>query len=548
MNRRAPPLGLIAVALSTALALSACGSSSSSTSTPGTNGGTLRLADSAAADYLDPQLSFGSDGWNEMWNTYIPLLTYSHQAGDAGSTVIPGLAESLPKITNGGRTYTLILRKSLKYSDGRPVRAGDFKFAVKRMFILNSGGSSFYTDIVGAARFQKTKKGDISGISTDDATGRIVINLTQPRGTFNQELALMFVAPVPQDTPLKDQSATPIPGTGPYSFVSNDLRTGFTLERNPVWANNNSKILEGIPSGHVDRIILTINKNDSSQVNDVINGTINSMFTSPPPDRYAEVKDKYTGTQFRLEKAFSTYYFWMNYNSPTFGNLKVRRAINYAIDPAALQRIYSGQLAPTQQILPAGFPGYAKFVLYPHNMAKARRLIASSGVRDTDVTVWTIAEAPDDNAGAYLQDVLKKLGFNAELRQLSPNNFFTIIGNTSTPNLDIGAFNWFEDYPHPNDFFDILLNGQNIQSTNNTVFSQNKTPALDRTIDELGQLPLTPAVKQRYAALDRAFMGQAVWAPYGNRILSTFVSSDIDLDRVIWNPTFSDDYTSFQFK
>ena len=347
---------------------------------------------------------------------------------------------------------------------------------------------------------------------------------------------------------MKDQSATPIPATGPYSFVNNNPRTGFTQERNPEWAKNNAKILDGIPSGHVDKIELQINKNDSAQVDDVLNGTINNMYNPPPPDRYAEIKSKYEGTQFRLEDSPSTYYYWMNYNSPTFSNLKVRQAINYAVDPQALVRIYSGQLEPTQQILPPNFPGYKKYVLYPHNMTKAKQLIAESGVKDKDITVWTDDESPNDSAGAYLQDVLKKLGFNAQLKQISADNYFTVIGNTSTPDLDIGWTDWFQDYPHPNDFFDILLNGENILPTNNEVFSQNNTPSLNKKITELAKGQLTPKIEDQYATLDKEFMKQAVWAPYGNRVLALFVSSDIDFDKVIWNPTFEMDYTSFQFK
>ena len=78
--------------------------------------------------------------------------------------MIPGLAKSLPKISDGGKTYTLFLRKGLKYSDGTPVKASDFTYAVERVFKLNSGGSPFYTDIVGAEKFAETKTGGIPGI------------------------------------------------------------------------------------------------------------------------------------------------------------------------------------------------------------------------------------------------------------------------------------------------------------------------------------------------------------------------------------------------
>ena len=117
-----------------------------------------------------------------MYDTYIPLLTFAHAEGEAGSKVVPGLAESMPKITDGGKTYTLTLSKGLKYSDGTPVKASDFKSSVERMFKLNSSGTPYYTVIEGAEAFQEGKAKEISGIETDDKTGKIVIHLIEAAG------------------------------------------------------------------------------------------------------------------------------------------------------------------------------------------------------------------------------------------------------------------------------------------------------------------------------------------------------------------------------
>lgn len=519
--------------------LSGCGSSR------GGESATLRATYGSFPDYLDPQLSYSVEGWTAMYNTYIPLLTYAHAGGDAGSEVIPGLAKSLPKIDDRGRTYTLFLRKGLKYSDGTPVRASDFKFAVERMFRLNSAGSPLYTDIVGAERFQKTKRGRIDGIETDDKTGEIVIHLTRPRGTFTNELALLLVAPVPRDTPIEDQSPNPPPATGPYAIVKSEPGRSWAYERNPEWGTNNGKLMPQLPDGHVDRIEIDVIRNSSTQVNYIEQGQYDWMQNAPPSGRYAEVRSRYEGSQFRVEPTISVYYFWMNVTKPPFDDVRVRRAVNYAIDPAALKRIYAGQIEPTQQILPPGMPGYRKFELYPHSMAKAKRLIEDADPADRDITVWTESENPSDEAAEYYADVLSKLGFHTTLKKLGSDNYFTVIGNASTPDLDTGWGNWFEDYPHPNDFFQPMLSGESIGYTN---LSQFDEPALDAKIRQLAERPLDRAEEERYAELDREIMEQAPLAPYGNRTFPTFVSGEVDLDKVIVNPTFGPDLTSFQFK
>jgi peptide/nickel transport system substrate-binding protein len=555
---------IAALAVVSAVALAACGGgSSSSSSSPSTSeaegegestppaegegneGGTLKGAYTSFPDYMDPQISYTAEGWTAMRPVYVPLLTYKAASEAEGSEIIPGLAKELPKVTNGGKTYTMFLRPGLKYSNGEPIKAGDFKYAVERCFLTNSGGSPFYTDIVGAEKFAETKKGGIPGIKVNEKTGEIVITLEQPRGTFNNELALMFVAPIPQSTPDEDQSASPIPASGPYMLTKSEPGRGWTYERNPYWAKDNGKEIE-LPAGHVDKIEIEIQRNQSTQVNDIESGKLNWIFDPPPTDRYQEVKEKFEGTQFTSEPTISTYYFWMNQTTEPFNNLKIREAVNYAVDPAALERIYTGQIVGTQQILPPGMPGYKKFELFPHDIAKAKELVAESGVKDKEVTVWTDSESPNNDAGTYYQGVLEEIGLKAELKILNPDNYFTVIGNTSTPNLDTGFADWFQDYPHPNDFL-FLLNGENIQPTNNQVFGQTNIPALNKKIDKLATELLGPQQETEYAELDEEFMKEAAWAPYGTRTLSLFVSENINLESAIWNPTFETELTSLEF-
>jgi peptide/nickel transport system substrate-binding protein len=301
-------------------------------------------------------------------------------------------------------------------------------------------------------------------------------------------------------------------------------------------------------AGHFDKIKIDIIENGSTAVNDIEQGRYDWMQQPPPPDRYAAVKSKFEGTQFRLEPGVSTYYFWMNTTHAPFDDLKVRQAVNYALDGEALERIYAGQLTAGQQILPPGMPGYEKFQLYPHDMAKAKELLKEANPTDRDITVWSNVEQENKEATEYYADVLRKLGFNVKLKQINSETYFTLTGNRSTPDLDTGWSDWFEDYPHPNDFFQPLLAEESIAPTNGTNLARFADPALSKKITELGEETLSPEGEAAYAQLDKEFMEQAPLAPYGTSTSSTFVSSAINLENVVFNPTFGQDLASFEFK
>ncbi len=541
---RAGAVALVAV-VALALAGAGCGGSGDSDST---SSSTLEVTYSSFPDYLDPSLSYTLEGWTAMWETYVPLLTYVHADGAAGTKVIPGLARALPTITDGGRTYTLFLRKGLRYSDGTPVRASDFGATIERVIAMASPATPFYTDIVGAEQFSKTKQGGIPGIEADDKTGRIVIHLVQPRSTFSNELAMLFAAPLPADTKHEDLSEHPPPGTGPYEIVASKPGSSWSYRRNPEWAMTNAKLLPHIPSGHFDAIDVTVNKNSETAVNEVQHGQKDWMEEQPPSDRFVELQSRYEGKQLLITPQIDVYYFWMNVTKPPFDDVRVRRAINYAIDPAALTRIYGGQLRPTQQVLPVAMPGHRTYEPYPHDLRKAKELIAAADPKERDVTIWTYNLEPNKQAGEYYEGVLRELGFHPTLKLVAAANYITVIGNGSTPNLDTGFGDWYLDYPHPNDYFAPQLSGATITPTANSNWAHFSDPAINRQIAKLDREPLGPAQEAAYARLDREVMRQAPWAPFGSLPLTTFVSDRIDLQKVVVSPVYGQDLASFALR
>jgi peptide/nickel transport system substrate-binding protein len=537
-------VGAVVVATAVALALISAGCGGSG-STGSSSSSTLEVTYSTFPDYLDPSLSYTAEGWSAMWETYVPLLTYVHADGTAGTKVILGLARALPKITDGGRTYTLFLRHGLRYSDGTPVRASDFRSTIERVLAMNSPATPFYTDIVGAERFAKTKHGGIPGIVTDDASGRIVIHLVTPRSTFSNELAMLFAAPLPPGTRREDLSGDPPPGTGPYEIVASKPGSSWEYRRNPEWARHDGPLMPRIPSGHFDAIDAKVIKNPETAVNEVESGRMDWMEEQPPADRYAELRSRYQGSQLVITPQIDLYYFWMNVKKAPFDSLRVRRAVNYAIDPEALERIFGGALHATQQVLPAAMPGHVTFRPYPHDMKKAHELIAAADPHERKVTVWTYDVEPDKQAAEYYEGVLRELGFQPTLKAVAPANYTTVIGNESTPDLDTGFGDWFIDYPHPNDYFQPQLSGESIAPTADSNWSRFDDPSINRQIAKLDREPLGPRQEAAYARLDREVMHQAPWAPFGSITLATFVSSRIDLGKVVVSPVYGQDLASF---
>ena len=482
--------------------------------------GTLRAV-LDTIDYLDPQQAYTGQSWWAMWNVYETLLTYRHVDGPAGYKLVPGLASSLPTVSRNGKVYKFKLRKGLKYSNGAAVKASDFEWAIKRGFLAQGQGVGFYTDIAGAEAYSKnpTAGGDISGIVTNNAKRTINIRLDKPRGDFLTILALLFAAPVPGNTDPAIQNGS-IPGTGPYKFSNYDPNRSFTMVRNPFF-----KPTKNIPRGNPNTIDVQLVGDADAATQRVINGQSDYSNAAIPPDRIADAKSK---GKLLLRKTANTYYFWMNIREAPFNRLKVRQAVNYAIDRKALQTLVWGGLGrPTQNVLPPTYPSYRKLNLYPHNLTKAKTLINQAGAKGAKVTVWTRNVSDAVTAAQYYTSLLNQIGLNASLNVLPRATYYTTIGNVDT-HAQTGWARWLEDYPHPLDWFDVLLNGDRITNQDNNNYSWYKNKKTDAAIESLKKAPiLTPAVNARWAKVEKQIMQQAPWAPWSNRVFPEFFGKNM---------------------
>ena len=522
----------------------------------GKSGGSITISQTSQPDYLDPAMMYTVNAIEPSWLVYTPLITYPRTGEtEKDATLIPGLAEEMPTISEDGKTYELTLRKGLKYSDGSPVKASDFEHAIKRVLNLESGGSAFYLVIDGAQDYIDAGEcdGDISGIETDDKTGKITINLSEPDGSFSHVLSMWFAALVPGDTPCKELTKDPPPGVGPYMYTESVPNRQFVMEKNP----NFPDLGPDIPPAQIDKITTEIIKSAQRQAQDVISGELDYMQDPPPADIKPQVKAEYSDRYTEWTTA-STYYFFMNTRLPPFDDPKVREAVNWGIDKPALARIFAGETAPGCSFLPPGLPGYDEALDVedcpwgnpnePPDLEKARQLIQEAGVDGMDVTVYGNNDDPTDKVTAAYADMLNKMGFNATPKIIDGGVYFQTIGSAKTK-AQTGFLNWFQDFPHPKNFF-FLVDGKSIQPTNSQNPGNVDVPKVTKGIAELNLEPeITDEVADDWGELNKTLVESAAIAPYGHRKLATFFSERMDFENCSrFHPVYFNDYSSFGLK
>jgi peptide/nickel transport system substrate-binding protein len=536
------------LAIGLACGVSACGSSNTTSNT----GGTATVLMGTAPDSLDPALGASLQSAEATWLTYTGLVTYAHASGQAGTKLIPGLAQSLPKVSSDGRTYTFNLRKGLVYSDGTPVKASDFTHAVERALRLNWVGKGLLIEnVAGAQAFDEHKASSISGISADDASGTIAIKLNGPFGPFLNVLAFPAVAFVPGDTPFKALSSAPPPGVGPYRIAAVVPNRSFSLLRNSRWG---AQAVPGIPSGHLD-VHVRIESNNQTEAEQVLSGAADVFDSGDtiPPTLLAQVQ-RQAADRFAKESTVSDEFFFLDVKSKPFDSPLVREAVNYAIDRRALERLASGMLEPACFFLPAGMPGHPSGAC-PYgdpngapNLQKARELVRQSGMAGSAVTVWGGGRSPHKEFVDYYASVLDSIGLKASVKIVADAQYYATVGNLSN-GAQTGWASFSQDFPNPADFYQ-LLDAHAINPTENHNFSQVEDPHIQSEIGQLGEVPSTQlaSVEKRWQALDEYTARKAYLAVFGYDQAPKFTSAKVDFSALVFHPVYGNDWSTLQLK
>jgi peptide/nickel transport system substrate-binding protein len=488
-------------------------------------GGTMRLVARAAGGTIDPHINYTLQYWGIFQSLYDGLVGFQKAPGVEGFKKVPNIAEAFPEPTNDGKTYVFKIRKGIKFSNGKDLGVKDVVASFQRIFKVSSPtAGGFYSVIVGADACIKEPKTCTleGGVVGDEAAGTVTINLTRADAEIFDKLALPHAAILPAETSAEDNGSNPIPGTGAYMISAYDPNKAMVLDRNPnfkVWSE------QAQPDGYPDKVQYDFGLTEEAQVTAVQNGEADWMFDEPPADRLAEMGTK-NKEQVNITPLTAWWYVPMNTRTAPFDNVKVRQAVNFAIDRKALVNLFGGPVlaSPICQVLPPGFPGHEPYCPYTKNpgekwsapdMEKAKQLVEESGTKGAKVSIVVEDKTVAKSIGVYLQSVMKDLGYDAELKPISANIQFTYIQNTNNK-VQMSVTQWYQDYPAASDFLNILFGCSSF--TEGSDSSINIAGFCDKDIDAKMQAALAQGVtdpdgaNKEWAAIDKLVTDNAAAA------------------------------------
>jgi ABC-type transport system substrate-binding protein/DNA-binding SARP family transcriptional activator/streptogramin lyase len=453
-------------------------------------GGTLRMVTSQPLNTIDPGLHFTVSPLQLAHLTHDSLVSFQVSAGPAGLRLVPDLAVALPRPRRGGREYTFRLRRGIVYSDGRPLRATDFRRGIERLFRIHSAGAGYFEGI--------------AHIAADDRAGTVTFRLRAPDPDFLFKLTVFgYAAPIPPGVPDRDAGATAV-GTGPYKVASFAPHRGVRLVRNPrfrEWSH------AAQPAGNPDVIELRVVDGYDAAARAVERGDADWLFGAIPPARVASLRLEHPA-QVHENRAFGFDFIPLNTHVPPFDDVRVRRALNFAIDRGKVARMYGpGVATPRCQALVPGLLGHRPYCPYPHDLAKARALVAASGTRGRRVEVRGLTDEAflPRALPAYVASVLRSLGYRVSLHR-TPNRELTPALRRRIQLSTDG--DWLLDYPAPSAYLPQFF-GCHGGLTNGYVCDRELDRLMARAIALQLRDPRRAAAA--WAAADRRITDQALW-------------------------------------
>lgn len=472
--------------------------------------GVLHLAQESDASTLDPAKAYDTTSIQFVRLLYRGLVDYDQRAN-----IVNELA-SRRQVSPDGKTYSFWVRPGVKYHDGSPVKAEDFRFALERVLdpATASDGLSLFTMIDGAEQWSKDRAGPkklrhVRGIEVEGE--RITFRLARADATFLNYLALPFAYAVsPQwvaKVGSKALSENPN-GCGPFKLQQWVHDGWLTLVKNPDYFR------PGLPQ--CERIEAQFGLSSSLQIMLFEQGSLDILPITDafPPDFLRLTSDPRWKGDVLHAPMMDVRYLCLNTGMKPFTDVRVRRAMNYAIDRDRIVGFLTGRATKARGALPPGMPGFnPRLFQYPHDPAKARALLKEAGFKDNPDAPIALNYPTNEpwyaKAALSIQADLKRVGVSVALRPLTYGDLKALAGTRGkSPSALMG---WVQDFPDPANFLDVLFNKKSITDTASVNRAFYSNPKVNALLDAAGIETNRAKRLKMYQAAEALIVADAPW-------------------------------------
>ena len=427
---------------------------------------------------------------------------------DPSIEIVPDLAKQWD-ISADGRVFTFRLEEDAKFHDGTPVTAEDFRWSLERAAdpLTESPVTDLYLgDVVGVSDKLNGEAQSIAGLRVID-NHTLELTIDAPKSYFIAKLTYPtgFVLDRENVEGGNDDWIFRPNGTGPFRLERYDIGETILLARNehyhlgPPFLDEVEFILSGGDAMLMyenDEIHLTgIGLTDLERVQDPANPLSAELVTAPP--------------------GFSVSFIAMNLVQEPFDDVKVRQALNYAIDKREIAtEVLEDLVVPAKGIIPPGFPSYnADLRGYEYDPKRAKGLLAESkyggDLENFPPVVISVAGNFGASVGLDLQAMLKTwedvLGIEAEIQQ---TEWATFLQDVHKKRFQMFTLAWSADYPDPQNFLDIMFHSQ---SDNNWMNYHNRE--VDSLLEAARIEQDQEARFDQYNRIEQLIVDDAPWIP-----------------------------------
>lgn len=417
---------------------------------------------------LDPAATMDNASWKITYPCYDRLVKYKTVDGKSSTEVEPMAAEAWT-VSADGKEWIFKLRKDLKFHDGSPVNAQAVKFSIDRVLKIHKGPADYFPTLKAVevvddytVKFVMEKPFP-PFLYTLATNGASIINPAVMKNEKNGDMASEYLA-------------THTMGSGAYDLKEWNPQSIKLQAADNYWG--------GKPA--LKTVLIQIIKDASTQRLQLENGDID-IAENIPTEQMDAMKSK-NDLQISEFHSLNANLIYLNNKKAPLDNVKVRQALNYAIDyQAIIQGAIKGKGIQLKGPVPEGLWGYDPNLKgYTTNADKAKQLLAEAGIQNLTLKLLYSDYKPFWESEALLiQDSLSKVGVKLELEKVA---WATLREKVDHADFDICLGVWSPDYADPQMFMTYLYDSRMHGLAGNRAFYKNdKVDELLREAEKISE-------------------------------------------------------------